>query len=66
MEKVKNEALFKYVFESVTKTEMHNNGKFIFNTVNLIQKEPRATSEFNFIVMQLTDNNVIRKSAMQE
>ena len=48
------------------KPEMHNNWKFIFNTVNLIPKEPRATSEFNFIVMQLTDNNVIRKSAMQE
>ena len=45
---------------------MRNNWEIIFDAVNLIQKEPRATSEFNFIVMQLTDNNVIQKSAMQE
>ena len=43
---------------------MRNNWEIIYNAVNLIQKEPRAILEFNFIVMQLTENNVIQKSAI--
>ena len=42
---------------------MRNNWEIIFDAVNLIQKEPRAILEFKFIVMQLTENNVIQKGA---